>query len=525
MKFRKIFYATLVSAVLLSAGGCKKDKFDINSNPDNVTENSVSPSVILPGALQNTSRFVAVDWAFLQMWMGYWARSGSYQSLTEIETYKFGNDFQVAIWNDIYANTNNYDIMQRKAKEAGSGFYEAIARIMKAHNFGILVDVYNNVPYFEAFRGTATATPKYDKGTDIYKDLFKQLDTAITLLGTQAVIAPALNPDIATADLAYKGNATSWIKFANTLRLRLLIHLHNGLTTNTAVSGFNIAEQTAKFTASGFAGFLGAGETAQINPGFSATKPNPFYRAYVQNESGTQTGDINRANEYAVEYYKFNGDPRVGRFYTAVGTAFVGNKFGRPSDATGLYTGDKLSTVRGVGLLPQGAASRAWILTSVESLFLQAEARQRGLLTGSTASAILTSAIRESFVWLGLTTAAADAYITGNAGYPDVDYSAPSIVTGQPGGGMFTILTQKWFALNAIASYEVWTDYRRTDYVLGRAVGYTPGPPISVDPGNTSTTIPRRLLYAQNEYNYNAANVGAEGTINVFTSKIFWDLN
>ena len=90
---------------------------------------------------------------------------------------------------------------------------------------------------------------------------------------------------------------------------------------------------------------------------------------------------------------------------------------------------------------------------------------------------------------------------------------------------MFTILTQKWFALNAIASFEVWTDYRRTDYVLGRAVGYTPGPPISVDPGNTSTTIPRRLLYPQNEYNYNAANVGAEGTINVFTSKIFWDLN
>ncbi|HZH63947.1 MAG TPA: SusD/RagB family nutrient-binding outer membrane lipoprotein, partial [Flavisolibacter sp.] len=259
MKFRKIIYATFVSVVLISAGGCKKDKFNINSNPDDVTDVSVTPSVLLPGALQNTSRFVAVDWAFLQMWMGYWARSGSYQSLTEIETYKFGNDFQVAVWNDIYANTNNYDIMQRKAKAAGSGFYEAIARIMKAHNFGILVDVYNNVPYFDAFKGTVTSTPKYDKGADIYKDLFKQLDTALTLLNTPDAIAPANNADIATADLAYKGNATQWKKFANTLRLRLLIHLHNGLTTNTVAAGFNIAEETAKFTASGFAGFLGTG--------------------------------------------------------------------------------------------------------------------------------------------------------------------------------------------------------------------------------------------------------------------------
>jgi hypothetical protein len=420
--------------------------------------------------------------------------------------------------------------------------------------------VYNNVPYFDAFKGTVTSTPKYDKGADIYKDLFKQLDTALTLLNTPDAIAPANNADIATADLAYKGNATQWKKFANTLRLRLLIHLHNGLTTNTVAAGFNIAEETAKFTASGFAGFLGTGESAQINPGFSATKPNPYYRAYVQNESGTQTGDINRANEYAVDYYEFNGDYRVGYFYTspvaitnttnASGaqvtnflTANFGNKFGRPSDASGLYTGDKLSTVRGIGLIPDGAASRAWILTSVESLFLQAEARQRGLLTTGTASSLLTSAITESFVWLNAKRPplrnrantpdsitytpqqTAAMYITNNAGYPDVDYSAPSIVAGQPGGGMFTILTQKWFALNAIASFEVWTDYRRTDYVLGRAVGYTPGPPISVDPGNTSTTIPRRLLYPQNEYNYNAANVGAEGTINVFTSKIFWDLN
>ncbi|RZK98306.1 MAG: hypothetical protein EOO89_32350, partial [Pedobacter sp.] len=157
----------------------------------------------------------------------------------------------------------------------------------------------------------------------------------------------------------------------------------------------------------------------------------------------------------------------------------------------------------------------------VESLFLQAEAKQRGLnVSTSSAKALLTAAVRESFVWLGLTSANADTYIANNATYEDVDIDAP-------GGGLFTILSQKWFALNGIAVYEIWTDFRRTDYVLGDTpnIGFDPGPPISIDPGNSSTVIPKRLLYPQAEYNYNAANVGAQGTISQFTSKVFWDLN
>lgn len=519
----KIF--TFLAAGLLLVAGCSKDKFDINQNPDAITDASVSPGVLLPGALQNTARIVATDWTFLNMWMGYWARNGSFQSLTDIETYKFTNDFQVGVWNDLFSNNNNYTLMMTKAKASGAGFYEAIGRIMRSHNYGLLVDVYNNVPYFDAFQGTAVATPKYDKGEDIYKELFKELDAAIALLKTPAAIAPDKNPDIATADLMYAGNATNWIKFAHTLRLRLLMHLHNGINTTQVAPGFNIAGEAAKFAASGFEGFLGRGQSSTINPGFSGTKPNPYYRAYVQNEAGTQTGDVIRAGEFAVEYYKYNGDPRVTRFYTAVGGAYLGNRFGRPSDATGMYTGDKLSTVRGIGLVPQGAASRAWILTSVESLHLQAEARQRGVLTTGTAKALLTDAIRESFTFLGLTDAQANTYIANNATYPDVDIDYPGGPNG-PAGGLYTIMVQKYFSQNAIAAFETWTDYRRTDYVLGTPVGLPfTGPPISVDPGNTSTRIPRRLLYPQNEYSYNAANVGAQGTVNVFTNKIFWDLN
>ena len=127
-------------------------------------------------------------------------------------------------------------------------------------------------------------------------------------------------------------------------------------------------------------------------------------------------------------------------------------------------------------------------------------------------------------MWLGLTAAQADTYVANNATYPDVDYNGVSQGPGLPAGGIYTILSQKWFALNSIATLELWTDYRRTDFALGSGGGFDPGPPISVLPQNTATKIPVRLLYPQNEYNYNATNVGAQGVVDKFTSKIFWDL-
>ena len=533
MKFKRIIYAASLALVLVGAGACKKEKFNINANPDDVTDVSVTPTVLLPGAQQATSSVIAADFWWIGWWMGYGARSGSYQSLDEEETYKFTQSYHNEIWNDLYANANNYNIMIQKAAASGAGTYEAIGRIMKSHNFQILTDIYGNIPYSEAFQGTAAATPKYDKGVDIYNGIFADLDKAITLLNSATATDASKNPEIATADLVYGGNTVMWKKFANTLRLRMLIHLHNGITTTSVAPGVNVADQMAKITASFAAGtpvtglFLGAGESAHLNPGFSASKPQPYYRFYNTNESGSASQrDHLRANDYAIRYYQYDGDPRINRFYAAPSSGtHKWIVFGTPSGA-GVPIGSDLSTVRGPGLSPGGANSRAWILTSVESLFLQAEARQRGLWSsGPTAEALLTSAVQESFVWLGLTAAQANSYIASNAGYPDVDYNAPSIVAGQPGGGLYTIIQQKWFALNNIANYEVWTDYRRTDIVYGRAGTFDPGPPLSVHPNRTSTTIPRRLFYPQNEYNYNAANVAAEGTINVFTSKIFWDLN
>jgi hypothetical protein len=508
--------------MLMVGTGCNKNKFEINANPDDVTDASVTPSVLLPGAQQATATLIVNEWWFIGWWMGHGARSGSYQSFNEEETYKFTNDFHVGIWNALYANANNYEIMINKAAESGAGTYEAIGRIMKSHCFQMLTDVYGNIPYSDAFKGTAAATPKYDKAIDVYKGIFADLDAAIALLNNAQATEAAKNPDIATADLVYGGSATLWKKFANTLRLRMLVHLYNGVNTQTIAPGIDVAAQVAKITSDGY---IGAGETADINPGFTGTKPQPYYRFFVTSEAGAGSQrDWARASLYAIDYYNWNGDPRINRFYVPTSSGHHGIEFGTPAGA-GVPTGGDLSTVRGPGLSPGGANSAAWILTATESLFIQAEARQRGIITtGPTAKTLLNAGIVESFVSLGLTAAQGNAYITANATYPDVDYDAAP--RNGYSGGLYTILSQKWFGLNSIAPYEIWTDYRRTGIVYGVGGLFDPGPTISVDPGvPANAKIPVRLFYPQNEYNYNAANVALEGTINVTTSRIFWDLN
>lgn len=543
---KKIFSVFLVLLVIITVG-CKKSEFK-NTNPNDVTASTIDYKTVLPSSLNRQVGTIASDYRFLQFWMGFWARSGSFQQVKEEETYDFTNAFNAQIWNNNYGIATNFDFVINKAKENGAAKYEGIARIMKAQNIQTLVDVYGDIPYFQAFKGNDNRTPKYDKGKDIYVDLFRQLDTAIALMKSSAASNLVANLDIAANDLAFKGNSASWIKYANTLKLRMLIHVFQ-------VPGFDISGEMAKINAEG-SGYIDAGTEAAVNPGYTASKPNPYYRSSVRTEAGVLAGNYNfaKANKYAVGtnndgYYQLRNDTRVDRFYVKPlngvipATSHRGIAFG---DLTSnpANNGDKLSTIDGPGLVPDGPASRAWLITASESYFLQAEARQRNIITsGSSPDQLLTLGIQQSFRFLGLTIADANFYIARNSfrtgipanpptpATPDT-LANPDVVITAGFDPLFTILSQKWFALNSIAVLEVWTDYRRTDIIYGKGIPpttnlnlYLPGPPISINPANISTKIPVRLFYPQSEFSYNAANVAAQGNIDRYTSRVFWDIN
>jgi len=556
--------ALVATSIVVIGTGCKTD-FDINSSQEDLTAGSLNYRDILPSAISSHATIIARDFKFLQNWMGYWARSGSYQNDAQEESYSFTNTFPTSPgnpWNDLYYNASNFNYVQKQAHSSGNGFYEAICRIMKAHDFQMLTDIYGNIPYKEALNGNDIRNPKYDNSVDIYNDLFRQLDTAITLLKDPVASSVANNDKIATNDLVFKGNASLWIKFANTLKLRMLVHCKGGGVELSEpaydVAGVDVAAEMAIINAEG-SGFLMSGESAKINPGYSASKPNPFYRTFGINENGVLAGtaDLTKANSFAVGigggsaglgYYGYNGDLRMNKLYIkpdvntdpAIYTAATYQKgipYGAVSGFAPGFTGADLSSINvlnsaspNTGLTPNGPASDAWILTSVESLFLQAEARERGIInSGDDAKTRLTAAIKESFLSLGLTNANANTYINNNAGYSDVDYDAvvdPASGVFLP-GGLYTIISQKWFALNGINPLEVWSDYRRTDVVYGGGVSYDtnsyPWATYMSFLAGAQPNIPVRLFYPQSEYSFNEANVQAQGTIDVFSNRIFWD--
>lgn len=547
MKLKKLIYGVGAAALMIAAGtGCRKSQFNINQNTNSPTDSTVTYNLVLPAAMNSTASLIARNWGTIQNWMGYWARSGTYAPNVIEETYQITTNFGTGIWNACYDNAYDYNIVITKAAVANATFYQGIAEIMKTIDFQTLVDVYGNVPYTEALKGSGNPTPKYDNGIDIYKDLLRRIDIGIDLIKNSDVSSTP-NKNITTDDIMFHGNKTLWAKFGNTLKLRLLIHAY-------AVGGINKAAEMTIINNEG-SGFLGAGQDAMINPGYSGNdKPNPFWNTYKVTTSGsTSANDVYyKANEWGINYYKGDGDPRVtntavpgtgNRLYTPGNAGLKGVAYGLPPTAENAAA--ELAGY-GPGVYKSATASQA-ILTAAESLFLQAEARERGwITTGPSAQALCDAGTDESFIYLGVPNALASAaaYRTFNATYPDVDYTAGPIGAGGPSGGIYTILSQKWFALNATSTLEVWTDWRRVPYsevatklisngaaaptdkfVYGDGAGYIPGPARSVSPQiQPSDNIPVRYLYPQTEYNYNTANVAAQGSITRY-SRIFWDLN
>ena len=529
MKLNKIIYGFSLAALVLAAStGCRKSQFNINQNINQVTDSTVTYDVVLPAALHASGVLMATQWGPIQNWMGYWARSGTYAPNVIEETYEITTGFGNGIWNAAYDNNYDYQIVQSKAGQAGGGFYEGIARLMKAHNFQILVDVYGNVPYSQALKGGGNPTPAYDKGLDIYKDLFRQADTAIELIKNATVNATNANKNIATNDIIFQGDKTKWIKLANTMKLRWLIHCYQ-------VAAIDKAAEMAIINDEG-TGFLGAGEDALIQPGYAADKPMPFYGSYFRTSTGTVPANnvYYAANEWGIDMYVGDNDPRRTRMYEAGANGLVGVAYGLPPVNANIR-----ANLAGIGPgLYKTATAPQFFLTAGESFFLQAEARFRGIITsGPSAYQLMVNGAIENMRYVGVASPATAwaTYESQNLTFPDVDYNAAPLGPGLPSGGLFTIIAQKWYALNGLNTLEIWTDYRRLAYsevatgpsdhfVYGEGGGYPAGPTISVSPQNTTTKIPVRYLYPQTEYNYNPANVGAEGTIDRYT-KIFWDIN
>jgi len=510
----------LLIAIAALGAGCKRF-IDINQNLNQPL--TVTPNVVLSAALAGSAADQAGTFLNSARWMGYWSRSGNYIADVPTETYNISTTYEDGDFQGIYNTLGRYAYIEKTgfANKTSLQFYLGVAKTMKAFHFAELVDGFGNVPYKQAFQINTTTTPAYDDAKGIYADLITQLDSAFVYfeLAKTYYAATTTTASVITTDDKYdimfgrglgqaSGTAAQarmslWETFANTVKLKLLIHESNVLDAAT------IKAELAK-TAS--YGYIQAGASASVNPGYSSSSVaqyNPFWGIFYTSSGQSNTYAFLRCNQYSVNFLNNTNDQTVREdlFYAAAGSAVVGNYDGDPQAASN-------STTAGLGTgILKGASQDQLIISDFESLFLQAEATQKGLITGgSTAAALVRTAVEQNYIYLGDSAGDADTYLDSNTGNKLVDVNT---------GGLQAIMTQKWAADNGINWYESYIDFRRTGYPAEDGVnfGVTHAPnPIK---HNGVPTIPYRFLYPQSEINSNGKNVPSLPAAQY--TPIFWD--
>ena len=496
---KKLSKFIIIAAVAVS--GCSKSYFDINVNPN--SPSSASVDLVLANALKTSAGFQNTTFQTVSEWMNFWAPSGSYAlNSSDGASYKQTTDFGDGIWTAFYRNLEDYQYVEKTATATNQYFYIAAAKTMKAMMFSELVDLFNNVPYTEALQGTANLLPKYDKGLAIYTALSTELGAAVTLF--QRADATAIIGEDVLFGTSAGGTAanenSNWAKFANTLRLRLLIR-----QTEIPARAAYIQTEVNKIIANG-SGFLTA--DAAVNPGYSNSsgKTNPFW-GFSYSLAGGYTQDFWRAGKFIITFSVAHNDPRYTRWYAPIGNGtYVGCVVGSQANPTG-----GLSSVFGPGVL-KSVSQSAPILTAAESFFLQSEGILRGFLAGSDAT-MFNNGVQANFTFLG---AGSSATYTSQAGDKEVNYAACVTFNEK----LNCINRQKFLAMNSITPLEAYADYRRLFYL---GLPFVTSVPISIHPNiDNPPTIPIRFSYPTSEFQTNLANVSNEGAINYHTSKVFW---
>jgi hypothetical protein len=489
----KIVYLLFGCGSLLAASCTKK----LNTNVDDPNGQS---SVVLTGKdffagalvedinnIEGVNLYNFADnYDYANQWMQYWARNNGWASSGAqqlVEDFQPNNNFSNGVWGSLYHNI--YDFNFVIANSSKGSILPGAAMVMRVMLFQDLVDQFGNIPYTQAEQPAVTLTPAYDSAAAIYKDLILQLDTALT------VIAASQSTADDASDVMFGGSKTLWEQFANTVKLRILLRqAPNGDQNYVATEIGNIVQQGS--------GFLTV--DALVQPGFNSlpTKQNPFYNDYGP---GSQNYNSFCANQVMINFLDSINDPRVTYYYAPSPAGGLG---GEPLGNNDFNLASFTSPL-GPSLL-KSPSQPGIIMLAAQSLFMQAEAVERGLMTGS-AAALYQQGVEASFNFLGVTNAvpAADSYMSGSTNGL-VNFASST-------NKLQTILYQKWIAECAIDGLEAYCDYRRTGYPFIAA-------PSQGAPG---MQIPQRLLYPETEYTQNTTNVDTQNqTLADLYTPIFW---
>jgi hypothetical protein len=506
----KILIAMGLTILLAS---CKKEWLDVNTNPNSLP--SSTPDFTFASAVNRTAASLGAN-ELGSYWSGQWTQSNTYIISNTIFAYQFNNT-NFNYWDGYFDILQDFQYTIDGADAAGPKYFGGTGRVMKAYVTQMLVDLYGNIPYTEALKGVANLAPKFDDQKAIYEDLVKVLDTAITILKANPLTAVNAGSDIVFGS-SVSTAATRWIQFANSLKMRILIR-QSRIPGRDAyiIQEINKAAATTE-------GFLPANVDVTVNPGYVAStgKQNPFYETWGYNAAGgaQALARYPRPTLFLFDVLKATNDTfRLKRLAWPNGGESanleqkVANYTPVPFGASSGYLSQSTAYI-GPAQIKKGEFARPMILmTNAELQFLLAEAKQRygaAVTLPGTAQSYYEEGVRQSFRLTGtsVTYGADKATTLLTSGINLADWNASP-------DKLQAIWMQKWIALVHYSGLEAWSEYRRTNF------------PVTPPSLQTAANAPRplRLLYPQSELASNGANVMAQGTIDVFATRLFWDVD
>jgi hypothetical protein len=511
MNMKKKIVIALGLIILLAS--CKKTWLDVNTNPNSLP--SSTPDFTFTAGVNRTAATLGPN-ELGSYWSGQWTQSNTYIISNTIFGYQFNNT-NFNYWDGYFDILEDFQYSIDGADGAGPKYFGGTSRVMKAYVTQILVDLYGNIPYSEALKGLGNLAPKFDDQKAIYEDLIKVLDTAITILKANPLTSVHSGSDIVFGS-SVSTAATRWIQFANALKLRILIR-QSRIPGRDAyiISEINKAAATTE-------GFLPVNVDVTSNPGYVAStgKQNPFYETWGYNAAGGSQALARypRPTVFLFDFLKGTNDTfRLKRLAWPNGgeganlEQKVSNYTPVPFGASSGYLSQSTAYI-GPSQIKKGEFARPMILmTNAEMQFLLAEAKQRygaSVTLPGTAQSYYEQGVRQSFRLTGTTDAygADKATTLLTSGFNLADWNASP-------DKLQAIWMQKWLALVNYNGLEAWSEYRRTNF------------PVTPPSLQTAANAPRpvRLFYPQSELASNGANVMAQGTIDVFATRLFWDVD
>jgi len=515
MNFNTNFIAGIGLTALLSLTACDKDFEEINTNPN--SPETVSSSLLLPTIIRNTTNEIAgKSWGYGNVVMQQTAKI----QFTNEDRYNWGAEGNP--YDTFFNSMRDLNNVIEISTAVNQSNYVGIALVLRASLYSFMTDAYGDLPYSEATKAKEEINyPRFDTQEDIYKGILAELEEANRLLGSTT--------ESVEGDILFNGELLSWKKYANSLRLRILMRLSDRMDPSEEMQKIISDVDTYPiFTANEDQAALQYLQDVPNQHGLYTTRSGSFdeYRlsenmetvlknlndprlfAYAQPTSASGAGIVGKVEDYQgvpngmadeeALAYSPSGDPAKG------GSNYI-SKVGY------LWSCSACTSLAN----PTGA--QGILMSYPELQFILAEAREKGFITTGAAEEYYRNGVQASFDYFKSRYEFINLPQIAEKLKVDNSYFAQQAVayTGTTEDKLSKIGTQKWLALY-FSGLEAWYDWRRTDY-----------PKISPGPAAYINSVPVRFMYPSsiqslNKENYNVV-IARQGP-DAITTPVWWDV-